>query len=112
MTPMPFMREINPETHRLLKRIYRQSRHHQVRQRSQCLLLRAQGRRVSELVSIFSVTRKTIYNWFDAWETRGVAGLYNRSGRGRKPTFDADQRAQIQLWARSRSPSSLKKVTS
>ena len=35
-----FIRQINFETQKLLKRIHRQSSHHQVRQRSHCLLLR------------------------------------------------------------------------
>ena len=40
---MPLTREITPETQHLLERIYRHSRHHQVRQRAHCLLLRSQG---------------------------------------------------------------------
>lgn len=40
---MPFTREVFPDTQRLLQRLYRQSRHHQVRQRAHCILLRTQG---------------------------------------------------------------------
>ncbi len=36
-----FIRQINFETQKLLKRIYKQSNHHQVRQRSHCLLLKS-----------------------------------------------------------------------
>ncbi|MDX2232270.1 MAG: transposase [Leptolyngbyaceae cyanobacterium bins.349] len=36
---MPFTRPVPPENQRLLQRIYRQSRHHAVRQRSHCILL-------------------------------------------------------------------------
>jgi transposase len=106
---MPFTRPVTPETQRLLQRIYRQSRHHAVRQRAHCILLRSQGRCVSDLVEIFSVSRKTLYNWFTAWETRSLAGLYDRPGRGRKPTFTPEQREQIGQWSQEH-PQQLKQV--
>ena len=43
---MIFIREINPLSLKLLERIYRQSRHHQVRQRAHCLILAIQGLKV------------------------------------------------------------------
>jgi transposase len=106
---MPFTREVFPDTQRLLQRLYRQSRHHQVRQRAHCILLRTQGYRISQLMEIFLVSRKTIYNWFNAWETQGVVGLYNRSGRGRKPTFNREQIEQIRAWTQQY-PRQLKQV--
>ena len=109
MTEIAFIREINPETQRLLQRIYRQSRHHQVRRRAHCLLLRHQGLKVKQLMDIFPVSYKTIYNWFNAWETRGLLGLYNRPGRGRKPTFNHQQKEQLQAWAQEH-PKQLKQV--
>ena len=62
---MIFIREINPLSLKLLERIYRQSRHHQVRQRAHCLILANQGVKVEELMKIFLVSYKTIYNWFN-----------------------------------------------
>lgn len=106
---MPFIRAIPPDTRRLLQRIYRDSRHHQVRQRSHCLLLKSQGLKVSQLMDIFQVSRKTLYNWFDAWEQRGLVGLYNRPGRGRKPTFTPEQKEQIQVWVQAH-PRQLKQI--
>ena len=76
-----FIRQINFETQKLLQRIHRQSSHHQVRQRSHCLLLRNQGVKIKQLKTIFKVSEKTLYNWFNAWESRGLVGLYNRPGR-------------------------------
>jgi transposase len=106
---MPFTRTVTPENQRLLQRIYRQSRHHGVRQRAHCILLRSQGKRVPELVEIFSVSRKTIYNWFEAWERRSMAGLYDRVGRGRKPSFTPEQQEQIRQWSQEH-PQQLKQV--
>lgn len=106
---MPFFREINPQTRRLLERLYRQSRHHQVRQRAHCILLRSQGCTIAQLMNIFQVSRKTIYNWFNAWEERAFVGLYNRPGRGRKPIFDSAQQEQIRVWV-EQYPRQLKQV--
>lgn len=106
---MIFFREINPVSAHLLERIYRSSRHHQVRQRAHCLILAVQGAKVEELMQIFSVSHGTIYNWFQRWETEGLVGLYNQPGRGRKPTFDAKQKAKIREWA-AQEPRQIKKV--
>jgi transposase len=106
---MPFTRLVTLENQHLLQRIYRQSRHHAVRQRAHCILLRSQGKSVAQLLDIFPVSRKTLYNWFEAWETRSVAGLYDRAGRGRKPTFTPEQQAQIGKWTQEH-PRQLKQV--
>ena len=66
MTKTQFIRQINFETQKLLKRIQKQSSHHQVRQRSHCLLLKSQGIKIEQLKIIFAVSEKTLYNWFKA----------------------------------------------
>lgn len=106
---MQFIRELNPETLRLLQRLYRQSRYHQVRQRAHCLILSTQSLTIAQLMSIFGVTRKTLYNWFNAWEERGVVGLYDRPGRGRKPTLTSVHKEQIREWAKQY-PKQLKQI--
>lgn len=106
---MPFTRQVFPETQRLLQRIYRQSRHHQVRQRAHCILLRSQGYGIAQLMDIFLVSRKTLYNWFNSWEDRGLVGLYNQPGRGRKATFSPEQIEQIRVWTQQH-PKQLKQV--
>ena len=60
---MQFRREVYPDTQRLLQRLYRQSRHHQVRQHAHCILLSIQSYSIAQLVAIFGVSRKTLYNW-------------------------------------------------
>ena len=97
---MRFIQDLSPETSRLLERIYRQSRHHQVRQRAHCIVLSFQGFTLAQLMSIFRVSRKTLYNWVSAWETKKFGGLYDQPGRGRKPTFTAKQKEQIRDWVK------------
>ena len=82
----------------MLRRIYRQSSRYQVRQRAHCLLLYQEGYRITHLEDIFQVTRKTIYNWLNSWESRGLIGLYNQKGQGRKPTFSPEQQDKIKEW--------------
>lgn len=106
---MLLTRTIFPETQHLLYRFYRQSRHHQVRQRSHFLWLYSQGKEVSQLLSIFACTKKTLYNWIEAWNERGLLGLYPQPGRGRKETFNAEQKRQIKQWTQQH-PHQLKQV--
>ncbi len=106
---MIFIREINPLSLKLLERIYHQSRHHQVRPRAHCLILDSQGVQIPELIKIFSVSYKTLYNWFNRWESSGMIGLYNQPGRGRKPTFNSAQKEKIREWTKQE-PRQLKQV--
>ncbi|MEG4507525.1 helix-turn-helix domain-containing protein [Microcoleus sp. F6_B4] len=62
-----------------------------------------------ELMNIFKISYKTLYNWFNRWELEGVVGLYNKPGRGSKPLLNASQKAQVKEWAKQ-SPRQLKKV--
>ena len=106
---MIFLREINPLSYQLLERIYRQSRHHQVRQRAHCLILATHGVKTGELMRIFQVTYKTLYNWFNRWESEGMVGLYNKPGRGSKRTFNSEQESKIRAWTKQE-PRQLKQV--
>lgn len=106
---MPFCRPVPLETQRLLTRIYRYSRNRRASQRAHCLLLRSQGKRNADLRSIFLVSEKTLYNWFNAWDERGLLSLYDRPGRGRKAKLTDEQKVQVKQWADA-SPRQLKPV--
>jgi transposase len=54
----------------------------------------------NELAHIFKVDRITIYNWFNEWESRHFAGLYDRKGKGRNPILSQDQKDQIRQWVK------------
>src|SRR6516162_7779693 len=95
---MRFIQDLSPETIPLLQKIYKKSKYHRVRQRAQCLLLSYQGYTIKELSHIFQVDRITIYHWFHRWESRRLASVYDRAGKGRKPIFHQEQREQIRQW--------------
>ena len=106
---MFLLRDINPLSLKLLNRIYRESRHHQVRQRAHFLILISQNVKNENLMKIFKVSYKTMYNWLNRWEYEGMVGLYNKPGRGRKETFNYAQSAQIRDWVKLQ-PKQLKQV--
>jgi transposase len=96
---MRFIQGLSHETTKLLQKVYKASKYHQVRQRAQCILLSYQGYMTNELAHIFQVDRITIYNWFNAWESHHFAGLYDSKGRGRRPILNAEQQEQVREWA-------------
>lgn len=106
---MRFIRDLNGENQKMLERIYRESKHHQVRQRAKCILLSFQGATIEELVKIFGVARKTVYNWLTGWEDQKLIGLYNRPGRGRKQKLTEEQKQEVVHWVKEE-PKSLNKV--
>ena len=97
---MRYIKGLTKDTAKLLKRIYKESKYYQVRQRAHCILLSYQKYKISELMTIFQVSRNTIYNWLNNWEDLGLVGLYNREGRGRKKLFDSLQQKIIKDWVK------------
>jgi transposase len=95
---MRFIQSLSYDTLNLLQKIYQKSKHHKVRQRAHCILLSSQGYTTNDLTHIFKVDRITIYNWFNSWESRRFAGLYDRKGKGRHPIFNQEQKEQIREW--------------
>jgi transposase len=97
---MRFVKGLNKETIKILERIYKQSKYHQVRQRAHCVQLSFQGYKINELIKIFKVSRLTITNWLDDWDEYCLAGLYDKKGRGRKSKLDDNQKQQVKQWAK------------
>jgi hypothetical protein len=93
-----FLQDLSPETCRLLRRLYKESQHHRVRQRAHCILWRFQGLNPTALMAIFSVDRITIYHGFDAWEAHHCAGLYDKHSCGRPPKRTADEQEKAQQY--------------
>jgi transposase len=107
---MRFVENVSHETISMLQRIYKQSKHHRVRQRAHCILLSLQRHTTTELLKIFCVDRITIYHWFDAWESRHLAGLYDQAKQGRPPKCTLEQKAHIRQWAKA-FPKDLHKIS-
>jgi transposase len=106
---MRFIRGLSKDTIKVLERIYKQSKYHQVRQRAQCIKLSYEGYKINELIGIFNVSRLTITNWFDDWDSFALAGLYDKKGRGRKAKLNDEQKEQVRKWAKE-NPKNLYRV--
>lgn len=48
------------------------------------------------LAKFFDVSRITIYAWLAAWENRGICGLINRKGQGRKPILSLQNQQHVE----------------
>ncbi len=106
---MRYIKGLSQETLKLLKRIYKQSKHFQVRRRAHCIQLSYEGYKIAQLMKIFKVSRNTIYNWFNDWDNYSLVGLYERPGRGRKKLCDINQQEPIRKWVKE-TPKNLEKV--
>ena len=58
------------------------------RRRCHSILLSYEGYKVSEIASLYKVRTRTIYTWFNRWESNGILGLILLPGRGLKAKLD------------------------
>lgn len=75
---------LEPDEVVTLQEGYQNVTHHPFRMRCHCLLLSHQQHDMASLATIFGVTHATISNWFSAWQAKGIVGLRNQAGQGRK----------------------------
>jgi transposase len=67
----------------------------QERVRSHAILLSNDGKKVKELVEIFSVSQRTVFQWFKDFKDRGIESLSCQSGRGRKTILNGEKDKEI-----------------
>lgn len=67
-------------------------RSYQFRDRCHCLLLSNEGKEVKDIAGILQVSTISVYTWLHRWEEKGIVGLMNQKGQGRKAILlQADQ---------------------
>ena len=91
---MRFVKLSEPEME-TLQQGHKNGSQFQFRNRCFCLILSHHGKTVPELAEFFEVSRVTVYAWFDAWERRGIRGLMNQNGQGRKPLLSLQNPAHV-----------------
>lgn len=64
---------------------------HSFRTRCQLVLLKSEGRKSKEVADIVKMCEMSVNNWLNRYKSEGIAGLYTKSGRGRKPIIDRHQ---------------------
>lgn len=80
-----------------------------VRIRASAVLLSQNKLSMQCIASVFGVCRQTVSIWLENWETKGICGLFDRTGRGRSPTFSAHEESEIIEQVKA-SPRSLNRV--
>ena len=71
-----------------LEKLFKESTNHSVRKRCQTILLKAEGRHSKDVGSIVGMSNVSVNSWLKRYKSEGIAGLYIRPGRGRKPLID------------------------
>lgn len=79
---------------------HKKSDNHVFRQRCQMVLLKATGRKTSDICQIVGVkSQNQVNGWIRRYKndygTLGIAVLYNTKGQGRKPIFDKATEAEF-----------------
>lgn len=60
--------------------------------RARAILLVAEGSSLSETARRVGLTRKRVRHWLSRFIKKRISGLYDQSGRGRKPVFSPRSR--------------------
>ena len=108
---MIYIKQLTEEETITLKEMHKYHPLHLSRKRAHALLLSHQGMSVPMICSTYSVCRQTVSTWFSKWETKGICGLVDESGRGRHCLLTDDQKNDVVAKV-EKSPRSLKTVLS
>jgi transposase len=68
------------------------------RRRAQAILLSGKGRDIDDISAILDCQRVTVSRWIDQWEERGIDGLLESGGQGRKFRLDENEERQVLAW--------------
>jgi len=90
-----FIEKLTATQNRSLEKGYRTGKSHLYRRKCHCILLSNKGKTVQELANLYSVKTRTVYSWFDLWESEGIKGLALKPGRGRKPKLNVSDEIQV-----------------
>jgi transposase len=86
--PAPLKITLTPEESATLNELrLASSVNHRVRNRAHMLLLNADGWRVASIADIFKCHEHTVRATLKRWQKAGLYGLWEKGGRGQKPTW-------------------------
>jgi transposase len=83
--------------------------HRRARMRAHSLLLSHQGVSIPHIARIYQVDRRSVSGWIDRWHTRGLGGLYDQPGAGRRPLLNMDEQHKVEQYLQQY-PKDLKRV--
>ena len=71
------------------------------KQRAQAILLSFRRYTIDDISMILEYDRVTISRWLDQWQKRGLDGLLENEGRGRKKTLNPAEEEQVLEWLKN-----------
>jgi len=77
--------------------------------RAASVLMSNQNAPVKKIASLYGVSRQTVSIWLENWDSYGICGLVDKSGRGRKKKVNSEDEEVI-IEAIKKTPRSLKKA--
>jgi transposase len=77
--------------------------------RAHSLLLSHQGFSIPHIARFYQVDRRSVSTWIDRWQTRGLVGLYDQPGSGRRPLLNDAEQQKVHAYL-SQYPKDIKKV--
>jgi transposase len=106
------MKYVAPLTDVEIQTLHEMHRYHpsrRARMRAHSLLLSYQGVSMPHIARIYQVDYRSVSSWIDQWQTRGLVGLYDQPGAGRRPTLSLDEQQKVQQYLQD-SPKDFKHV--
>lgn len=95
--------ELSDVERRTLQELALRHPYEDFRVRGQGLLLLSAGQRVCEIAPQLGVSKKTVYNWTNAWREKGLCGLLNGHKGGRPHSLCEDMVTTAVAAARTQS---------
>ena len=95
-----------------LQTLHDMHRYHPVRRariRAHSLLLSHQGFSIPHIARFYQVDRRSVSTWIDRWQTRGLVGLDDQPGSGRRPLLNDAEQQKVHAYL-SQYPKDIKKV--
>lgn len=90
--------DLNDEQRAALETGYRHGNTHVFRHRCQMVLLKAEGRKSSEVAAILGCCQQAVNGWLWRYKKAGIQGLQTKPGQGRTPILHLqDDAAAVRL---------------
>lgn len=102
-----FVSQLSDEQKAALKGLKGEGYTARIGARAEAILLSERGYTIDRIGEIIACHRVTVSHWIVNWEERGIDGLLEREGRGRKKSLTEDEERQVMEWLEA-SPCSAK----
>jgi transposase len=106
---MKYVTPLNDAEIQTLHEMHRFHPSRRARMRAHSLLLSHQGVSIPHIARIYQVDRRSVSSWIDRWHTRGLGGLYDQPGAGRRPLLNMEEQHKVEQYLQHY-PKDLKRV--